>query len=248
MGRVFWESINKLAMHYGSFQIGTMAGIPIRIHWSFLLLIAYIGYTGYVQQIPSETLFWYSIFVFFVFLSVGWHELGHAFAARFYGIQTDSIILSPIGGAALLNGLPTQPLQEAMVAFAGPLANFLLAGLIALYLQSMTTEGVHLIGVEEGLFSLHLNFLPSLFWANVALGTVNMLPAFPMDGGRVFRALLLLRWSRGDATRVAVIFGQTFAILGMVYGLSNKDYTTTLIAVLVFSGAWSEYKKVIFKK
>ncbi len=232
-------------MRYGSFQIGTLAGIPFRVHWSFLLLFAYIGYIAYTQAIPSEPLLWYCLFVFFVFLSVGWHELGHALSARYYGIQTDSIILSPIGGAALLNGLPTKPLQEAMVAFAGPLANFIAAALLGTYLKCATPEGIHLIGFDEGLFALQLNFLPSLFWANVALGTVNMLPAFPMDGGRVFRALLLLRWSRKEATRVAVIFGQTFAILGIVYGITKPDYTTTLISVLVFFGAWQEYKKVV---
>jgi Zn-dependent protease len=232
-------------MRYGSFQIGTLAGIPFRVHWSFLLLFAYIGYTAYQQAIPSEPLLWYCIFVFFVFLSVGWHELGHALSARYYGIKTDCIILSPIGGAALLNGLPTKPLQEAMVAFAGPLANFIVAALLGGYLYFFTPLGTHLIGLDEGLFALHLNFLPSLFWANIALGAVNMLPAFPMDGGRVFRALLLLRWSRKDATRVAVIFGQTFAILGIVYGFTKPDYTTILISVLVFSGAWREYKKVV---
>ena len=168
------------------------------------------------------------------------HELGHALAARRYGIPTRSITILPIGGVASLEKIPEDPTQELIVAIAGPLVNVVIAGILFLFLSvtnnwMISTEEISNIGSE--------NFLFALFSVNILLVLFNLIPAFPMDGGRIFRAVLAMRMDRYKATQWAVNVGNFFAILFVFWGFSNNPFLI-FIALFIFLSAQSELEHI----
>ena len=237
----------------GAFQIFTLFKIPVRIHWSFLILIAWVVYSSFSQGGDVSYTVWSSLLVITIFFCVIMHEYGHALTARRYGVQTKDIILSPIGGIARLNKLPEKPLQEFFVAIAGPMVNIgislILAPIILIFFSTETQQlwdiirGAGLPSEEE---SAHFfaYYAPSIFFLNLILAGFNMLPAFPMDGGRIFRALLSIRLGRLRATRIAARFGQIIAVLLAIYGIWNFNLITVLIAAFVFLTATQEYRSI----
>ncbi|MCB0675346.1 MAG: site-2 protease family protein [Saprospiraceae bacterium] len=238
-----------------SFQIARFFDIPVRLHWTFFLLLAWVGYTGYLQDRGWIYISWWILLVLTVFLCVVLHEFGHALTARRYGVQTRDIILSPIGGIARLEKLPENPIHEFRVAIAGPLVNLAIAALLSPVIWLLfSREFQHLVGWATGTppamdgseSSLPGYFLPSIFLLNITLAVFNMLPAFPMDGGRILRALLSLRYGRTTATRIAARLGQALAILLALYGLWRIDdnFITVIIGVFVFITATQEYQFV----
>lgn len=180
-----------------SWKIAQVAGIDLYLHATFLLLLAY----GAVQGIDVLLL------VTAVFGCIVLHELGHALTARLYGIPTRDITLYPIGGVARLERMPRAPGAEFLITLAGPLVNVAIAVTLALV--------IGLIGFFQTGFrgSLVLDFLSQLMWVNVVLAVFNMIPAFPMDGGRILRALLTLPLGRYRATEVAANLGRIVAIV-----------------------------------
>jgi Zn-dependent protease len=217
----------------GSWRLGELAGIDIYVHWSFLILPAVIGLSsfgsgGLAAAVGSV------LFVLAIFGCVVLHELGHALAARRYGIGTRNITLLPIGGVANLERMPRQPRQELAIALAGPAVNAVIAA--GIYL------GLYVLGGAGQLLSAGLlsgTFLERLMWANVALGIFNLLPAFPMDGGRVLRALLALRLPHARATDIAAGVGQAMALAFLVLGLFG-NWTLIFIAMFVFLAGRAE--------
>jgi Zn-dependent protease/CBS domain-containing protein len=212
-----------------SIPIARIAGIQLRIHVTFLLLIVWLA-------IGSASA---AIFVLLLFLCVVLHEFGHAFAAKGYGINTPDITLLPIGGVARLERMPEEPKQELVIAIAGPLVNVIIA--VCLYVVIGARGHVAPeTAVESG------DMLVSLFQINVWLVLFNLLPAFPMDGGRVLRALLASRMSFARATQVAATVGQAFAfIFGFVGligipGLFHANPFLLFIALFVYIGASQE--------
>lgn len=206
------------------------------MHWSFLVLIGYIFFVhlgrGHGLWVAIQGAF----FILMIFGCVVLHELGHALMARRFGIRTQDIVLLPIGGVARLERMPENPNHELLVALAGPAVNVAIA--IALFL---------LITVLDGLgntFRFHLvegNIFARLFFVNIFLVVFNMLPAFPMDGGRVLRALLAKRMEYRRATELAASIGQVLAIVfGIVGFLLLNSPILILIAVFVFFGARAE--------
>jgi len=197
-----------------SFQIAKVAGIPIRVHGTFLLLVLLIA--GLSRSDGFAAVVWNVTAVVALFTCVVLHELGHSLAARRFGIAVRDITLLPIGGVAQLERMPENPRQEILVALAGPVVNVVLAGGLTLLLvlwPRLATWG------SSPLYGAH--FIPGLRTVNLFLLAFNLLPAFPMDGGRVLRGLLAHRLSYVRATRLAATIGQGMAILFGFWGLAS---------------------------
>ncbi len=194
-----------------SWKLGTAFGIGIYVHWSFPLLLVYAFLNGLFSGGLEFALFMVPL-VLAVFACVVLHELGHALMARYFGIGTRDITLYPIGGVARLERMSENPLEEVCIAVAGPAVNVVIATVLLLAVAALWGLGLVLPNgpeflVHPGLFSI----LPILVFSNLLLAGFNMIPAFPMDGGRVLRALLAFAVDRLRATEIAVGVGTVFA-------------------------------------
>ncbi len=219
-------------------------GIPLRMHWTFGLLLIYVPLMGMYQKLAPHQTTWMGLLVAATFISVILHEFGHALAARRYGIPTLDIILLPIGGVARLKYMPEKPSQEFIIAIAGPLVNVFIALLLGtwLFFFGLSDLPVAEPGDEMSLIGNYHFFIPALIFVNLMLVVFNLLPAFPMDGGRIFRALLSRKLGFYRATRIATFFGQVLAVLLFFYGLWEFSITTALIGVFIFFTASRENK------
>lgn len=225
-----------------SFPVARIAGIDVRIHATFLVLLVWFGFV-YFAEGGYAAMFTGLTFIILLFLCVILHEFGHALAARAYGINTPDITLLPIGGIARLERMPDKPWQELVVALAGPAVNVVIA--FGLYVVIGRFFG---LGDLEELAEGRGNLLTQLLAINVILVVFNLLPAFPMDGGRVLRALLATRLSHGRATRIAATVGQIVAVLFGLLGLFGGNPFLLFIAVFVFFGARAEASFATFKE
>jgi Zn-dependent protease/CBS domain-containing protein len=214
-----------------SLPIFRIAGIQLRIHITFLLLIAWLAF-GYYAQGGSAVATSRVIFVLLLFLCVVLHEFGHAFAAKAFGINTPDITLLPIGGVARLERMPEEPVQELIIAVAGPLVNVVIA--LGLFVAGGFQVFLNPSNVESG------GLVAQLLTINIMLVLFNLLPAFPMDGGRVLRALLATRMSYVRATQVAANVGQGFAFIFGFLGLFGPNPFLLFIALFVYIGASQE--------
>lgn len=215
-----------------SIPIGSVRGTVIRIHLTFVLFLLWIGINYYLQggvAAATQGL----AFILLLFLCVLLHEFGHVFAARRYGVQTPDITLLPIGGVARLARIPEHPTQELVIALAGPAVNVVIAAIIIAGLGGLMPFNAYQVqNPGTGLFS-------RLAWVNIFLVLFNAIPAFPMDGGRVLRALLAYRLGHARATQIAAAIGQGVAFLLGVLGLFGNPLLL-FIAVFVFLGASAE--------
>lgn len=222
-----------------SLKIVRLFGINVYIHWTFLILLGWIFMSSIgAGQSTTEALI--SIgFVLALFACVVLHEYGHALTARRFGVPTRSITLLPIGGVASLEKMPEKPKEELLVAIAGPAVNVVIALLIFGYMQlaGITIPTSQLEDPSQ--LSLSEMFIPNLLFVNVILVLFNMIPAFPMDGGRVLRALLSMRMDRSQATEVAAKIGQFLAI-GFVFLGFMYDFWLIFIGLFIFLGASGE--------
>ncbi len=224
-----------------SLRIGTIAGIGIFVHWTFSILIIAVLFLFLVGlDADLITAIGGVFFILALFACVLLHELGHALCARRYNIGTRDITMLPIGGLARLERMPTEPKHEFWIAVAGPAVNVAIAG--AVFVLIALVHGAEAIVPEEGLLIDLLDGLPlvNLMWMNVVLVVFNMIPAFPMDGGRVLRAALAARLPYHHATRIAATIGQGIAILFGLLGLLAFQPILLLIAIFVFLGAQAE--------
>lgn len=225
-----------------SLKIGSVSGIGIFLHWTFLLLIAAIFAYYYLQGQSFGAAVSGIGLILAVFFCVILHELGHALTAERFGVPTRSITLYPIGGLARLERIPSEPMKEFWIAIAGPVVNVVIA--VAL--------GVVLVGVggtfaPDALQSPANHILASLMWINIALAGFNMLPAFPMDGGRVLRSLLALRQDYAQATQTAANVGQAMAILFGLVGIMWFNPVLLFIALFVYVGAQQESRQAVYR-
>jgi Zn-dependent protease len=214
--------------------LGTLAGIPVNVHVTFGLLLAWVVLSHVIQGHGLLSAASGLLLVVSIFGCVVLHELSHALVARRFGIGTREITLLPIGGVARLERMPERPSQELAVALVGPATSFAIAGVLFLVLW--------LLGGPVDLERLRLvggPFLTKLMWINVGLATFNLLPAFPMDGGRVLRAALAMRLGRHRATEWAARVGQGMAVLFAIVGVLSNPMLI-VIAVFVWLGAKSE--------
>lgn len=216
-----------------SITVGNIAGTAIRIHVTFLLFLVWIG-AAYYRQGGAGAAWEGVVFVVLLFLCVLLHELGHVFAARRYGVKTPDITLWPFGGIANLERIPERPAEELVVAIAGPLVNVVIAAVLLAVLGA-GVDVEHLTNIEDP----RLGMVAKLASANIFLVLFNLLPAFPMDGGRVLRALLAMRMGYAKATATAAGVGQAFAVaLGLLGIFTNP--MLVIIAIFVFIAASGE--------
>jgi Zn-dependent protease/predicted transcriptional regulator len=228
-------------MRTWAWKLGTISGIAIYVHATFLLLLGWIALITFTASKSASAVLSGLAFVILLFAIIVMHELGHALTAQRFGIRTRDITLLPIGGVARLERMPDDPKQELLVAFAGPAVNLVLA--IAIYLFLRSTGG--LVGFAEVDF-LKGGLLPRLMWANITLAIFNLLPAFPMDGGRVLRGFLALRMDYVRATQIAAHVGQAMAFVFGFIGLFFNPFLV-LIAFFVWMGAAQEASAVVTK-
>ncbi len=219
-----WYEKTVYAFFHGSFRAATFFNIPVRIHWSFSLLILFVVYVGKSRGANWLNIGVFGLFVLALFFCVLLHEFGHALSAKYFGVPTRDITILPIGGMARLDKLPENPVHEFIVAIAGPAVNlviFLLLSVI-LYLEFHLSFDINdLLHFKSNRIILDptAGFFATLMQANLILAVFNMIPAFPLDGGRVFRALLSIPLGRTQATAWAVFLGQTLAIGFFIYAL-----------------------------
>jgi Zn-dependent protease len=219
----------------GSWSLGRLAGIRLQVHWTFLILIAWVVFQHASEGANAVQVTVGVALVLAVFGCVVLHELGHALTARRFGIRTRDITLLPIGGVARLERMPDDPRQELLVAIAGPAVNVLIAAALWAVLGATGT----LPSLADAA-RVESSFLATLLVVNVALVGFNLLPAFPMDGGRVLRALLALKLPYTRATRIAANAGSGMAVLFGFAGLMIPNPFLLFIALFVYLGAQSE--------
>ncbi|HMK35825.1 MAG TPA: site-2 protease family protein [Desulfomonilaceae bacterium] len=219
-----------------SFKIGSILGIPVKVHLTFLLLLILIYFAG--ASVVGTGGLNGVIFVILIFASVVFHELSHSMVARHYGIAVLDITLLPIGGVARMPNPPEKPFQEIVISLAGPLASIILA-----FSLWFTAE---FLGYDVSLSDLSVrgNLLAQLAAVNLVLAIFNLIPAFPMDGGRILRGFLALYLNQFTATRIAVGVGQVFAILLFFLGIFTANFFLLLIALFVYLGAESEERQM----
>ncbi len=223
----------------GSFHVATVTGIPLKIHWSFGFLLLWVVYSNSRDGYDPVTTLIAIGNVLSLVVCVILHEFGHALVARRFGVNTYDIIMTPIGGIARLERMPEGRGQEFWVALAGPAVNFAIAFLILIGYAVATDENI-LSGIFWNLEGSSLPYFKLLLLTNTLLGLFNLIPAFPMDGGRILRSLLSLRMSRAKATKIASYAGQFIAICMFITGVIFVQPIMALIGVFIFFTARQE--------
>ncbi len=222
-----------------SINLFRVFGIQLAVHASFLLLLAYYGYDGWVAGgVPG--LVWSLGLIILFFVCVILHELGHSLTARRFGVHVSRILLLPIGGMAQFDRIPRKPAQEFLITIAGPAVNFVLAAvMLPLVWHDFSNN------LDESSYSL-ASLGTQLCAANLVMGTFNLLPVFPMDGGRIFRALLAIKLPYLRATYWAVMVGKVLAVV--FAGLAAFYFKSPLSCVLFLFIFWAgdaEYKHTL---
>jgi Zn-dependent protease/predicted transcriptional regulator len=233
-------------------------GIDMRIHWSFVLIVVYYAFIfSAAGPNPIVGAAYGVLLILLLFTFVTLHELGHALVAKYYKVNVPSITLLPIGGVASLERMPDKPLQEFLIAVAGPLVNLVFAALLAPFagfvLVNAANSGQLTLNALGGApFNVWRfaqvpgfgNLIVNLALTNLALALFNLLPAFPMDGGRILRALLAMSTSYVKATRTAVVVGRLMAALFAIWGIMGGGIFPLLIAFFVYVGGGAELESV----
>jgi Zn-dependent protease/predicted transcriptional regulator len=222
-------------------KLGTFAGVDVFIHTTFLLLIGWVGYSHWLEHQNWGEVLKGVGFILTLFLCVILHEYGHVLTARRYGIKTRDITIYPIGGVARLERMPDKPIEELWVALMGPAVNVVIAaGLFAYLFVTSSLVPLNELTIASG------SFIERVMLINVILVLFNLLPAFPMDGGRVLRAILAMNMEYVRATQIAATVGQGMAFLFGFIGLFSNPFLL-FIALFVWIGASQEASMVQMK-
>jgi len=209
--------------------IGNLFGIYVRVDTTLLLLFVVFGLRGFSAGGVEGALNQLT-FLVFLFASIFLHEYGHAFAASLFGIRTLDVTLHFFGGYARLSQAPRRPLEEGVIAIAGPLVNLAIAGVLYLVLRVITADGA-----RYELFGPYISLLDNLRYANLILGLFNLLPGFPLDGGSLTRAVLSVWLPRSRARLVVAVLGVAVGFALAAYGLqSTRTMTIVLGLMLVY--------------
>lgn len=216
-------------------KLFTIFGISIEMHISFLILPLIFGFAAGIKGV---------VLILGVFTLVTLHELCHSLVARRFGVRVQKIVLLPVGGVASMGSLPEKPSQELKIALAGPLFNITLAAIL-------TYPTYYLLG-HTIFFSMNvsswLNVVAYLYWLNIILAIFNLMPAFPMDGGRALRAILAMMMPFQKATKIAVSLGYAFLFLFAAWGIMYRNFWLVIIALFLYIGATQEASQVDIKE
>lgn len=221
-----------------SLPVGRFFGIPIKVHFTFLLLLAFIWYVETSVK-GADAALYSLIFWTLIFACVLFHEFGHSLVAQSYGLTVSSIVLLPIGGVSQIAEIPRDPIKEVAITIAGPIVNFLIAGVL-LFAGKILKPSLEFteISLQSG------SMVVDLFWANVMLGLFNIVPAYPMDGGRILRGIIAMKKEYVEATKLAADVGKLFAI-GFIAAGFFYNWWLILIGIFVFSGANAEAEATV---
>ncbi len=219
-----------------SINLFRIRGIQLAVHASFLLLLAWYAYNGF-QDNGIAGMIWNSVTLVLFFACVVLHELGHSFTGMHYGMKIRRILLMPIGGAAQFDSITRQPKQEIVMTLAGPAVNFVLAAILwpIVDMTHWSPDGSPASILEVGQY---------LLVANIVMGCFNLLPVFPMDGGRILRAILAIKLPYLRATQVAVNIGKVLAVLAIAYCLYIGNYLTATVFTFIFIAGNAEYRMI----
>lgn len=226
-----------------SFKIARVRGIDIKVHATFFLILVFgaLQWAGSTPSNPMEGALFGVVLMILLFTCVTLHELGHSVMAQAFGINVREIVLLPLGGVALIAKMPEKPVQELLIAIAGPLVNVAIAIILFIVTGGI---GIDLMNLQSMLVALRepslTTLLVWLLFANVALVIFNLIPAFPLDGGRILRAILAMGLGYPQATRIASIIGQVAAVLLGIWGIATGQLLLTLIALFIFFSAGQE--------
>ncbi|MFT5356804.1 MAG: Zn-dependent protease/predicted transcriptional regulator [Polyangiales bacterium] len=224
-----------------SWKLIRVAGIDVYVHGTFLFLIAFLALTNLLAGHGMTVMLRSLVLIGAVFTSVVLHEFGHALMARRFGVRTKDITLLPIGGVARLEKMPDKPAHQLLVALAGPAVNVVIAAMLFGALVQLGWP----VGIE-GFGYLGGSLVAQLMWLNVSIAVFNLLPGYPMDGGRVLRALLAMRMAPERATQTAARIGQGVAVIFGLVGLLVSPFLI-VIAVFVWLGAQVEHSVATVK-
>lgn len=231
-----------------SLKLFSIRGIDVRLHITFPLILIWAAFQFGSRTGSLESALFGVIAIILLFILVTLHEFGHSFAAQYYGVSVKQIILSPLGGVAQLNQIPDKPVQEFIIAVAGPAVNVIIALLMGLMAFALDLNLSNPLLALSGLGGLTLSALfVYVFYSNIILALFNLIPAFPLDGGRIFRALLAMRIDYLRATTIAANVGKVVAILLGLYGLFNGGVFMMLIAIFIYTAGSQEAQMVMFR-
>lgn len=221
-----------------SLRLGRVRGIELFVHWTFLVVVGWIAISSIFAGQTLLTAMLGVGFLLSIFACVVLHEFGHAFMAERYGIRTVDITLLPIGGIARLERLPDDPQEELKIALAGPAVNVAIAAVLL-----VSSNLFRALAPSAAAVAVSVHLLSDLMWINIGLAAFNMLPAFPLDGGRALRSFLALHLDRVEATQFATVLGKAFAILIGLVGLFS-NWWLLFVAFYVYFGADHEARQV----
>lgn len=219
-----------------SINLFRVRGIQLSVHASFFLLLAWVGYEGWQLDHQWLGIVW-SVGIFLAFFGcVVLHEFGHSFTAMHFGIRVRRILLMPIGGMAEFDSIPREPMRELLITLAGPAVNFAIAAFLWLFVDVVSGPDYPATAV---------GFAQLLLYANLVMGCFNLLPVFPMDGGRIFRALLAWRKPYLQATFLAATVGKVLAVLAAIIAIFwYESYLTAGLFAFIYLAGEAEYRAV----
>ena len=221
-----------------SINLFRIRGIQLSLHASFLLLVAYYANEGYHEG-GYLVMGWSVVMLLAFFTCVVLHELGHSFTARHFGVNVRRILLMPIGGMAEFDSIPRQPSRELLITLAGPAVNFVIAGLLWLAVDYPAAW-------DPGAYPTSLSELGCTLLAwNLVMGAFNLIPVFPMDGGRILRALLAIKLPYLRATYWAAVIGRVLAVIGVVVALYFHAYLLAVLFTFIAFAGNAEYRSVL---
>jgi len=218
-----------------SLNIGTYAGIPVKIHWTFGFLLLFVAYTAYDNQMSIKASLIFMLYVLILFLCVTLHEYGHALMGRKFGIQTSDILLTPIGGIARMGQMTKNPKHEFLIALAGPFVNVIIAIILAIFIYfQLDAQYLPQNEALEDVFNNFPELLRMVFLMNIVLFLFNLIPAYPMDGGRVLRSIIAMVTNFEKATIYATWIGMILATIFAGLAIYWAHPTLGFIAIFVF--------------
>ncbi|MCS6846791.1 MAG: site-2 protease family protein [Anaerolineae bacterium] len=226
-----------------SFKIARVRGIDIKVHATFFLILVFgaLQWAGSVPGNPIEGALFGMVLMILLFTCVTLHELGHSIVAQIFDIPVREIVLFPLGGVAFIARSPEKPLHELLIAVAGPVVNVVIAAILFVVTGGIGVDFMDMNALLAALREPSLTtMLIWLLFANVSLVVFNMIPAFPLDGGRILRAVLAMGLGNTRATQIAAVIGQISAVILGIIGIANGQLLLTLIALFIFFGAGQE--------